>query len=272
MMALLRDALHSANRELRALERRTGVGAEVRADQLRMAKSAIFRHLARLWRNTGDLVKARRYDAAAAGVDSVGVYDKVLFQAAGKKAEYDLLVKGLKSYAANAIDLGSMRLSTSAITLSRNVYEAEALSTGQLDRLLNGLLARGSSAREVAKAVRGFISPATPGGVSYAAMRLGRTELNNAFHAVQANVMAMSPWIEATQWNLSSSHPKPDECDDYAVDSSFNGKPGQYNTNEIPGNPHPQCLCFLTPVLMEQSAFMDALNNGAFDSFTTKFS
>lgn len=272
VLLILRDALASANRELRKLERKVGVGAAVRSDQLRATKQAIYRVMADLWRNTGDLVRARRYEAAAAGVESQSIYDEVLFRAVGHEAEFELLVEGLKAYARNAIDLGINRLSTSAIELSRNVYQAEALSTGQLDRLLNGMLSRGSSAREIARAVRGYIDPAVPGGVSYSAMRLGRTELNNAFHATQAQVMGISPWVEATQWNLSGSHPQPDECDDYASSTEFNGKSGQFDSASIPANPHPMCLCFLTPVLMSVSAFGDALAGGVFDNFMASFS
>lgn len=271
LVVLLRDALVSVNKELRRLQNKVGVGAAVRADQLAQAKAAIFREMAAVWRRTGDLVRAGRYEAAAAGVESVGIYDRVLFTAAGAAAEFDLLQAGLKAYARNAIDLGQVRLTTSAVELSRNVYDAEALSSGQLDRLLNALLARGASAREIAREVAGWIDPDVPGGVSYAAMRLGRTELNNAFHASQAMTMSMEPWVKATQWNLSGSHPKPDECDDYASDTTFNGAPGQYETNAVPANPHPHCLCFLTPVLMTQDSFMQSLNNGDFDSFTSQF-
>ena len=272
VLAILRDALASANREMRRLQNRVGVGAAVRSDQLAASKQAIFRLMADIWRSTGDLVRARRYDAAAAAVESQGIYDAVLFAAVGHEAEFELLVEGLKAFARNAIDLGVNRLTTSAIELSQNVYRAEALSTGQLDRMLNAMLARGSSAREIARAVRGYIDPAVPGGVSYSAMRLGRTELNNAFHAMQAQVMAISPWVEATQWNLSGSHVMPDECDDYASNTDFNGKEGQYDSTTIPANPHPMCLCFLTPVLMSVSAFGDALGSGAFDNFMASIS
>lgn len=272
ILAVLRSALVEANRELRRLERKVGVSAIVRSDQLRASKQAIFRLMADIWRDTGDIVRARRYDAAAAGVDSQTIYDKVLFTAAGREAEYELLVQGLKAYARNALDLGVARLTTSAIKLSRNVYEAQALATGQIEELLNGLLARGSSAREIARAVAGYISPDVRGGVSYAAMRLGRTELNNAFHATQANIMSISPWVDATQWNLSGSHPQPDECDDFASDTGFNGKAGQYDTGSVPANPHPMCLCFLTPVLMSVDSFATALQGGAFDNFMAAIS
>jgi hypothetical protein len=272
MMAILRSALAEANRELRALERKVGVGAAVRSDQLRASKQAIFRTMADLGRSAGDLVRARRYDAAAAAVDAMSIYDRVLFTTVGREAEYSLIERGLKAYARNAVDLGAMRNGTSAIQLSRNVYEAEALSTGQLDRLLDGLVARGSSAREIARAVAGYIDPDVPGGVSYSAMRLGRTELNNAFHASQAQVMSMQPWVLATQWNLSGSHPKPDECDDYASNTSYNGKAGQYSTGAVPSNPHPMCLCFLTPVLMDLNTFGDMLEAGDFGSFIDSIS
>lgn len=270
MLAMLRSSLADITKTMAALQRKVGPGAIVRSDQLAAARQAILQQMAEIWTKSGDFIKANRALAAAAGVDSVSLYDSLLFDAAEKAgilsaSQYDLFVDGMKAYASNAIDIGQARLTTSAIQLSSNVYKAQALSTGQLDDLLNAMLTRGTSAREIASAVKGFVNPDVPGGVSYSALRLGRTELNNAFHAAQAITMDSQPWVNAVEWNLSGSHPLPDECDNYASDTSYNGEAGQYATGAVPGNPHPLCLCFLTPVLQSTESFLQSLNSGAYD-------
>jgi hypothetical protein len=148
--------------------------------------------------------------------------------------------------------------------LSTRVYRTAALSRGLVDTTINNHLARGTSAAELAKAVTKSISPNTPGGVSFAAQRLARTEINNAFHTQSMEEMD-KPWVENVKWNLSQMH-KPDPgdlCEVYAAEGTF-PKDG------VPLKPHPQCMCYITPVMMDFNAFAQQLRSGVFDSFYTK--
>lgn len=265
IITILQNALDNVESTMKQLEGRVGIGARVRYDQLAQSRLEILQTLRDVWTAVGNTMTAARYDAAAAGVESIGIYDKMLFRAVGRGRTYDELTAVFTQWAKNSIDLGITRQVASKIQLSANVYRAQALSSGQIDETLTSMLTRGTSAKEIADAVIDFIDPEVSGGVSYSALRLGRTELNNAFHATQNAVMGLEPWVIATQWNLSGSHPRPDTCDDYADDAGYNGNPGQYESGSAPASPHPMCLCFLTPVLMNESNFMNALNSGAFD-------
>jgi hypothetical protein len=148
--------------------------------------------------------------------------------------------------------------------LSTRVYRTGALSRGLVDTTINNHLARGSSAAELAKAVTKSISPNTPGGVSFAAMRLARTEINNAFH-VQSMQEMDKPWAQEVKWNLSKMHkPDPgDPCEEYA-------RIGTYSKDAIPLKPHPQCMCYITPVMLDFNIFAQQLRAGSFDDFYSR--
>lgn len=144
------------------------------------------------------------------------------------------------------------------MALSERVYRNGQVASGRIDRLVaNGIL-RGASAREIARDVASLINPNTPGGVSYAAMRLGRTELNNAFHASSAATYSANPFVGRVEWSLSTSHPRADSCDDLV---------GRYRPDEVPDKPHPQCFCYITPVPMSNAELKRRFKSGEFDAY-----
>lgn len=136
--------------------------------------------------------------------------------------------------------------------LSQRVYRNADLMSGRIERLIRVGIVQGLSAKELARSVRDFIRPDVKGGTAYAAMRLARTELNNAFHEQQKQVMEDKPWVNGADWNLSRSHPHKDRCDELAEE-------GPYPAGEVPDKPHPQCLCYLTYDMISDSAMVDLL-------------
>jgi hypothetical protein len=80
-------------------------------------------------------------------------------------------------------------------------------------------------------------------------MRLARTELNNAFHLSQIYSFYDRPYILGVKWNLSESHPRPDECNEYAQGDHVGMGSGVFRVQDTPAKPHPNCFCYLTPVI-----------------------
>lgn len=155
--------------------------------------------------------------------------------------------------------------------LSASVWENSQLANGKIESLIRSGLASGLSAAELAQTVYEFASPRTPGGQSYAAMRLSRTEINNAFHERQKE-MSSQIGVLGTKWNLSGSHPTPDECDDYAKHRSASVARrlgalavGVFEADEVPDKPHPHCFCFLSYVTMTPKEFSNAMMSGLLD-------
>lgn len=258
MAALLRDAAESSADVLRRMG--DSFSRRVRSAQLELAQ-----HQQQLWTTVGHQITVGLGDATGAAADSVSFLSELLLNKAGGSSAY--WRSALHTQANEALQ-NVLSRGANGIPLADSVYQHVHLATGRIDRILNAALANGLSAKEVARQVRSYINPDVAGGVSYAAMRLGRTELNNAFHTTTQLLYQPQPWVTAMKWNLSGSHPEGDICDEYAFDSHFrNGGAGEFLKQEVPSKPHPNCLCFTTPVSVDEREFENALVAGKYDDY-----
>jgi hypothetical protein len=241
------------------LKKGTSVGARVRAAQFQQVLSEILRIQSDLWVDgvQGTILRnlERAERAAEASLDDVGL---ILENAVGERRAAALL-EGFRQAAKAGMRLDRTRR---ARALSARVWKNASLAQGRVERLIRAGIIQGLTARELAQNVRSHISPTTPGGVGYAAMRLARTELNNAFHEAQKHTAA-APWVRAVRWNLSGTHKSrvkgTDKCDLMATQNIFDLGPGRYPADEIPDKPHPQCLCFVTYESVSETEMLDML-------------
>lgn len=262
MVADLLDAQQDLLSRLSRLSARNGgISAQVRQSQLSAINRQINLALTALWKEVGDEIKVGGQDVADAASSVQSVYDRMVFSSAGQTVS-DALVRAEELYARATVDHYWSRMNNN-ISLSQQVYKSQALSQGWVDRAVNRTLLQGGSWRDLANAVKPFIDPNTPGGVSYAARRLARTELNNAFHETATRLGEAHPWVSGQKWNLSGRHPKADDCDVLANKAVTRGADrGVYPADAVPRKPHPQCLCFLTPVTVSEDEFFDRLMAG----------
>jgi hypothetical protein len=263
--AELAQVLNLAARQSAAQVRRlnlrkgTSVGARVRAAQFNQVLSEILRIQSDLWVDgiQGTILRNlhRAERAAEASLDDVGL---ILENAVGERRA-EALLQGFRQAAKAGMALDRTRR---ARALSARVWKNASLAQGRVERLIRAGIIQGLSARELAANVRSHISPSTPGGVGYAAMRLARTELNNAFHEAQKRTAA-APWVRAVRWNLSSTHKGrvkgTDKCDLMAGQNIHELGRGRYPADQIPDKPHPNCLCFVTYESVSQSEMLDML-------------
>jgi hypothetical protein len=142
--------------------------------------------------------------------------------------------------------------------LSTRVYRTGQHTMRNVEATIRSGILRNLSADELSREVFRYIDPETHGGASYAAMRLARTEINNAFHQRQIQ-NGQRPEVKFVQWNLSGSHKVPDKCNVYAHHRN-------YPPDKVPDKPHPQCLCFLTYELVTADDLVAAFENGEFDA------
>lgn len=269
LLTTLEATQRATEREIRALAGKRGIGAKIRRDQLRLALKASLSQQAELWRIVGSQVQASRVEAMAAAVKTNFSYEKMLLNTVLTPAQRTVLLESATAQATKGIDAVIAKLNgLSDYELSAQVYKTQALSNGLVRRKVIDVLARGGSWRELANEVGDLINPRTPGGVSYAAKRLGRTEINNAYHAAAVVEGRNSPFIIGQKWNLSGSHPKPDECNTYAEKPHMkDGEAGVYRPGDVPGKPHPNCLCYLTPVTPSREEFLSNFVSGQYDSY-----
>lgn len=234
-----------------------GVGGQVRAAQLRVTLAAINRLLTQMWVGRINPLVARAIkDSLKASEDAIETMTRVAYAGLSEQAA-EALVAGLRAAGASGLKSDAARRKRE---LSLRVYHARALDDGRIEQIIRQGLISGLSAKELAADVYRYVSPTTPGGSSYAAMRLARTEINNAFHERQIEG-AKRPGVKAVKWNLSGSHKVPDKCNVYAAHRGN----GQWPPTEVPDKPHPQCFCFLTYVTLTPEEFRKKLESGAFD-------
>jgi hypothetical protein len=258
---ILREAAADAEKAVKALGNKQGIGAAVRKAQLIGGQGAITRVLAALWRDVGQLVKAARVQAQSEALDISFDWDEVLLARVYRDAKKrQAMRESLLLSADRNVEALIQRVFNTRQPLSKRVYHSQALSKGWIERAINSALARGATVDELAKIARDFIRPETPGGATFAARRLARTEINNAYHAQSIEAQMGKPWVIGMRWNLSRSHKKPDICDVYA-------RQGVFPVDQVPPKPHPQDLCYVTPETMGPEEFDKMLLAGGFKSW-----
>lgn len=275
VVKILRSALHDIDKQLVSIAQREGVGAIVRQTQLSAARISILRRLGEAWGSLGDLIQVQAVEASVAASRANGQWDAALLRRMGLTPDQIKgFQAGLEQSARNAVQSAINRnfdaTGIQNIPLSERVYQSAVYTSGLVDTKINSALARGLNWREFAGEVKGMINPNTPGGVSYAAKRLARTEINNSFHYSQIQTNKDKPWVKGMRWRLSGSHPKPDVCDPMANGDHADLGPGVYAKTDVPRKPHPQCLCTLIPEVLSEEEFVKRMTRGDFDDYGQK--
>lgn len=255
---ILELAARQSSARIRELDLREGrtVADRVRATQLRSVVAQIAKIQDDTWvAGVGPVIRrsyVKAQNAAEAGFRDI---EKGLIKQLGRKGAADLIESSRKT-TERGLELDRLRRERQ---LSSKVYRNRDLASGAVQRAIRAGIIQGLTARELAENVRKFISPNVRGGVSYAAMRLARTELNNAFHEAQ-KLEGNKPFVKGAKWNLSGSHPsKPDECNEFADANSFRLGKGIFPVDRIPDKPHPNCLCFITYDLLSETELLAQL-------------
>jgi hypothetical protein len=253
MNQMLTDASQEAERLIPKLLEQHTIGGKVKAAQLALVQRELKVAQSALWGDLGRSLRSGVSQAVLTAAEGAqGVLGAVLGQGAGWwKAS-------LREQARAGID-AVLAKAANGIPLARSVYKSQQLASGMVDRKVSQGLLLGHNAKTIAKSVKDLIRPDVAGGVAYAAHRLARTEINNAYKTSQEQAYADMPWVTGMRWNLSKSHPKRDECNDFA----------EHGVYPIGGRPqsHPNCLCYLTPEQSSEDDFVEAFLAGDYNSY-----
>lgn len=160
--------------------------------------------------------------------------------------------------------------------------------TGATKRTVQNIVAagikEGKSARQIAQDIDNYIRPTDPGykspfayfrerfgrkggilgkligkgyikegSVSYQSFRIARTEINTTARETMNRMYKNVSFVKGFEWHLSGSHPTYDYeeiCEKYAKQRFF---------KKIPENPHPNCMCYVTTVLVDPKEFLKTL-------------
>lgn len=258
VLRLLAEASRRASAEGRALAKR---GAVARAAEYRLRAGALHQAMREVWEGVGYLTIFGERNVADAAVSSAQMLQSRYYKA----LPLDVRLM-LERQARSGIDSFLSR-KENTLPLSRRIYKNYDLSIGRIDREINLAMLQGKSVDEIAKIVERYVNPKAMGGVKYNAYRLARTEMANAFHLTTIRHSREQPWVRGYKWNKSSSHKRADVCDEYADNDHDNLGPGVFKKSNVPGKPHPLCLCYLTTVVMPLEQFVSSYNAGRFQRY-----
>lgn len=240
---------------------------QVRHQQMAIVRKALLEQQSSVLRALGRVVEARRLDASARAIQLGNAMDAYVLDRLGKGPLAREVLDNLKFGLARTTEVAMARMGLSYTELAQRIYNTDVWLGSRIDKRITAILAQGKSAKEFAKEAQDWFNPNTPGGVRYAAMRLARSEINNAFHAVAVQQVQDKPWVHAMQWHLSGSHPKADICDEYANEDKFDLGAGIWPKGEVPRKPHPHCYCYVTGVQVDEDEFLANLTNGNYDKW-----
>lgn len=261
MNQMLQDGAEEIERVLPKLIEKHQTGATIKAAQLALVKRELLVLQSALW---GDLGRSVRQGVQAAALKAAEAAQGVLWQYLARYGvDLPALRAAQKAQAQQGI-AAVMAKAANGIPLARSVYKTQALATGMVDAKVSQGLLLGNNAKAIAKSVKDMIRPDVAGGVSYAAHRLARTEINNAYKTSQEQRHADEPWVKGMRWNLSRTHPKPDECNDLAQQDLHDLGHGVYPFGQRPKS-HPNCLCYLTPESVSEEEFEEAFLAGEYN-------
>ena len=98
------------------------------------------------------------------------------------------------------------------------------------------------------------------------AMRLTRTETNMAYRSAEQDRWQRMDFVVGYRVKRSNHHPAPDICDDLsAVNNDDTSTKGVYPKDFVFKGWHPQCRCFVVPILASNDEFIEmqkAILNG----------
>ena len=87
------------------------------------------------------------------------------------------------------------------------------------------------------------------------AMRLARTETNMAYRTADQERWRQLDFVIGYRVVLSDNHPEPDICNDLSARRGEKGSRGVYSKDFVFKGWHPQCRCYVVPILADEKEF-----------------
>ena len=125
-----------------------------------------------------------------------------------------------------------------------------------VSQLVVDAIMNGHTEDELAKKLKDLFTANNVDNPKYRALRIARTELNNAHRRAQYAAMrnddgTVKDYVLGVAWRLSPGHFQPCYCDILASQNIDALGPGNYTVDNAPGAPHPFCLCSTYTLLVD---------------------
>ena len=155
--------------------------------------------------------------------------------------------------AERAVNIAFQRIYQDGLTLSDRLWRLDNTTRTVMQDKVVGAIAKGTSARDLAKDLRSYLTEAGKGNARYNSMRLARTEINTVHR--EAHIQSclddkgeLKEFISAVGWRLSASHPAQDICDVWASQDINSLGRGNYLPKNVPVD-HALGLCLTVTLL-----------------------
>lgn len=124
---------------------------------------------------------------------------------------------GFSSVPRNVLERLYARVHPDGLHLSDRLYALTDGARAELRDLVTTSIAQGQSAKKLADQIAPLINREGADDTAYRAMRIARTEINQAFRdghvaSVTTEGEQLKPWVHAIGWRLSGRHPRVDIC------------------------------------------------------------
>ncbi len=275
------DAADQVAKDLRNLKSTTGL---LTRNHLEALEKSLRREADNIYQQSSALIKTGMKQVIEVGAKPVDNFLIGSLKQAKIPVDFVRLQRGFADVNTSAVEAFWLR-TRKGLTVSDRLWEqAESTRTAMRDVIQTGI-ASGRDVVQVAKDLEGYVRNGTlpedyfdmpgggeeskqsnkrsgrrrPGNPSYEALRLARTEYGMAFNEGVYSRGRINPSYLGSQYMLSDSHPEPDICDDLASADLYGLGPGVYKKGEEPTYPHPNCLCYVVPVVMDREEFVDDL-------------
>jgi len=141
-------------------------------------------------------------------------------------------------------------------TLSKKIWDSNIRSKKAIKKIIEYYeINRINDPRKLAQDLEGYLKqstpvskrlrkliPGIPKNVSYEALRVARSEINQGFTQGLYTTSNETYGYQGIYWVLSSRHPEVDICTEYANQKKY-GEKGFFPKGKEPRVPHPNCLC-----------------------------
>lgn len=240
------------------------------------------------------MFQAMRREAASIPFGAASVaHEKMIVKPAGQLTEQEGVSPVFEPQLQALIDAANQRVYQDGLQLSQRIWRLDRETREGLNRAVMSAISESKSAWQVAGDVEQFLGAGKDcprwtstrlftltkkdiasgdrrglktgeeckgQGVSYNALRLARNEIQAVHHLASDEIMAVQPWIEMEQINLSPAHPPIGcECEDVVVGGD-NGD-GVYPKGTITLPIHVHCLCYKTAVVQSEAEFTGRLRD-----------
>lgn len=272
ILALTTTVPHLDDGEVFSYSKQKKIEKEV-SDRLRELHSAVY--------------AAIKNDIALEWEEANNACDELAISCFGKRVLSDEQLAGWFERNTEAMDAFISR-SEAGLTLSDRIWQPVKQLRSEMELAMTVAIGDGDSASQISRYVRKYLNDPDklfrqirdekgnlklskaakayhPGQGVYRssaknAMRIARTETNIAYRRADNTRWQQMDFVLGQEVRLSRSHPVTDICDTLA---------GKYPKDFVFDGWHPQCFCFVTPILLSEEEMVDLrrakMNGEAYD-------